>query len=188
VFYWKWNNSITFTLRDMVGNSFWWASSTGANPYSLDIVANIIWFSIGRDLPEDPLMVHDLRRRFFDYNIRKRLLVSLLEFVEKFGANPVNEYTQLMEVDKLHQQGRDLYLDMDFESAYDTMGIALDEIQVLDGEVMKLKDKALTWIYLVEWLVTTGVLLISGFAVWSLMVRRALYREVRVTRWDGGGG
>jgi hypothetical protein len=182
VFYWKWNRSITFTFRDMVGNSFWWASTSNPNPYSLDILANIIWFSIGRELPEDPLKVHDLRRRFFDFTIRKRLLVSLLEFIEKFGANPTREYVHLAEIDDLNQQGRDFYLSMDFDSAYDVMGNALDELQVLDDEVMKLKDRSLVWIYLVEWLVTTGVLLISGVIVWSLMIRRALYREVKVTR------
>ena len=88
----------------------------------------------------------------------------------------------LGEIDDLHEQGREFYLSMDFDSAYDAMGAALAELQDLDGEVMKLKDRSLVWIYLVEWLVTTGVLLISGVVIWSLMVRRTLYREVKVTR------
>ncbi len=182
VFYWKWNKSITFTFRDMVGDSFWWASTISPNPYSLDIIANVIWFSIGRELPEDPLKVHDLRRRFFDFSIRRSLLLSLLEFTEKFGANPSKEYLHLGEIDDLHRQGRESYLDMDFDSAYDTMGTALEELQVLDGEAMKLKDRSLVWIYLVEWLVTTGIMMLSGFVLWSLMVRRAMYKEVKVTR------
>ncbi len=183
VFYWKWNRSITFTFRDMVGDSFWWSPSTNANPYSMDILANIIWFSVGRELPEDPLKVHDLRQRFFDFTVRRRLLLSLLEFTEKFGANPAKEYLRLGEIDVLHQEGREHYLDMDFDSAFDSMGAALEELELLDDEVMRLKDKSLFWIYLVEWLVTTGVLLLSGTLVWSLMVRRALYREVKATRW-----
>ncbi len=43
---------------------------------------------------------------------------------------------------------------------------------------MKLKDSSLFWICVLEWLVTTGILMLSGFVVWSLMVRRALYRDV----------
>jgi hypothetical protein len=187
VFYWKWNNSITFTFRDLIGNTFWWPSSSNENPYSMDIIANIIWFSVGRPLPEDPLKVHDLRRRFFDFNVRRNLVVSLLEFTEKFGANPTQEYLHLAEVDELNQAGREHYLDMDFDSAFESMGAALDGLGALDLQVMKLKDRALAWIYLVEWLVTTGILLLSGFVLWTLMVRRTLYREIRATRWADPG-
>lgn len=35
--------------------------------------------------------------------------------------------------------------------------------------------------------VTTGILLLSGFVLWTLMVRRTLYREIRATRWADPG-
>jgi hypothetical protein len=34
----------------------------------------------------------------------------------------------------------------------------------------------------VEWLATVDILSISGFVLWTLMVRRRLYREVEISR------
>jgi hypothetical protein len=33
-----------------------------------------------------------------------------------------------------------------------------------------------------EWLVISGTSMITGFVLWTLMVRRRLYREVQVTK------
>ena len=164
-------------------NTFWSApGSPTTNPYSLDIVTNIIWFSTGRELPGDPFKVHDFRRDLFDYNIQKSLLVSLLDFAEIFGANPANEYRELDAVDEVKREASNYYLDREFEQAYDTLKVALTELKDLEEVATDLKNRALFWVYVVEWSVTTGVLLVAGFILWTLMVRRALYREVRVTR------
>ncbi len=184
VFFWRWNKSTTFTFQDMVYNNFWsQPGSSVTNPYALDIVANIIWFSTGRELPQDPLKVHDFRRLLFDFNIRKSLLTSLLDFAESFGANPTKEYARLGEVEDIKRDASNLYLDMDFDGAYDTAKTSMSELQTLEVQAAKLKDKALFWVYLVEWSVTTGVFLVAGFILWSLMIRRALYHEVSVTKW-----
>ena len=45
-----------------------------------------------------------------------------------------------------------------------------------------MKDRALMWIYIIEWFTVTATLFISGFLLWTLMVRRRLYGEVGVTR------
>jgi hypothetical protein len=186
VFYWRWNNSVTFTFQDMVYNDFWSAPESGSmrsNPYALDIVVNIIWFSTGRDLPQDPLKVHDLRRLFFSFNIEKSLLTSLLDFAEKFGANPSKEYLRLGQIEDIRREGAYHYLDREFDEAYDSLETARSDLKTLEEDASKLKDRALLWVYLVEWLVTTGVFLVAGVLLWTLMVRRALYREVRVTKW-----
>ena len=52
----------------------------------------------------------------------------------------------------------------------------------VEDEAVKAKNQALLWIYAIEWLVVTGTLMIGGFILWSLMVRRKLYREVDVSR------
>lgn len=186
VFYWRWNQSTTFTFRDMVYDPFWSAPTTGSaisNPYSLDIIANIIWFSTGRELPQDPLKVHDLRRDLFDYGIKKSLLTSLLDFAEIFGANPTSEYAAMDEVEDIRREAAQSYLDRDFETAYDLMKEALSELTKLEDSATKLKDRALLWVYVVEWSVTTGVLLVAGVVLWTLMIKRALYREVKATKW-----
>ena len=57
---------------------------------------------------------------------------------------------------------------------------ALGELQL---KAMLLKDRALMWIYLVEWLTVLGTLLLCGFLLWGLMVKRRLYREAGATRF-----
>lgn len=187
IFYWKWNRSITFTFRDMVTNEFWWgaANTPRANPFSHDIVVNVIWFSTGRSLPEDVMKVHNLRGLLYEFGIRKSLLISLLEFAERFGANPSREYSKLGLVEDIRNEGAENYLDRDFDAAYESIKTAVDELKSLESEAVRLKDSALFWVYVVEWLVTTGVLLAAGVVVWSLMVRRALYREVETTKLVG---
>jgi len=184
VFYWRWNNSITFTFRDMVYDPFWSPKeSSVSNPYFLDIIANMIWFSTGRELPQDPLQVHLYRRLVYDFNIRRSLLISLLDFAELFGANPVRQYEDLDGIDGVVRETVSLYLDRSYDGAYDAMEEAMDMLAELDKDAAKLKDRALLWVYLVEWSVTTAVFLVAGVVLWTLMVRRRLYREVGATKW-----
>ena len=49
---------------------------------------------------------------------------------------------------------------------------------------LEAKDAALFWVFVTEWLVVTASGLICGAVVWTLMVRRRLYREVTVTRLE----
>ncbi len=182
VFYWKWHQSTTFTFRDMVTDTFW--SAPASNPYALDIIVNVIWWSTGRELPQDPLMVHDYRRLVFTYAIQKSLLTSLLDFAEIFGADSSKIYAKSDETEDYRTMAAQAYLDMDFVTAYDTMKIAMAGLGDLERDAARLKDSALFWVYLVQWLATTGVFLVAAVVLWSLMVRRSLYREVSSTRWD----
>ena len=180
VFYWNWQKSTTFTFRDMVNDAFW--SAPAGNPYSLDIIVNVIWFSTGRELPRDPLLVHDYRQLIFTYTVQKSLLTSLLDFAEIFGADSSRVYAKATETEEYRSRAKKAYLDRDFAAAYNDMKTAMTGLEKLEGGAAKLKDEALFWVYLVQWLVTTSVLLMAAFVLWSLMVRRALYREVSSTR------
>ncbi len=184
VFYWKWHQSTTFTFRDMVYDPFWSApESPTSNPYALDIIVNMIWWSTGRDLPQDPLMVHEYRRLVFTYAIQKSLLTSLLDFAEVFGADPSRIYAKSEEIEDHRRRAVREYLDRDFVEAHETMKTAMTELRNLEGDAMRLKDKALFWVHMVQWLATTGVFLVASVVLWSLMVRRSLYREVSSTKW-----
>jgi hypothetical protein len=181
IFYWRWRNSTTFTFRDMVGDLFW--AAPAGNPYSMDIVANVIWFGTGRDLPQDPLMVHDYRQLVSDYTIRKSLLTSLLDFAEIFGADSSGIHDRSGEAEEFRIEAAQSYLDGEFVEAHETMTLAMVELEELEEDAAKLKDSALFWVYLVQWLTTTGTFLVAGFVLWSLMIRRSLYRDVSSTRW-----
>ncbi len=180
VFYWKWGQSITFTFRDMVTDSFW--SSPAGNPFALDIVTNVIWWSTGRDLPQDPLMVHDYRSLVFTYAIQRSLLTSLLDFAEIFGADSSGIYAKSKQTEQYRSRAAREYLDRDFVAAHDTMKTAMAGLENLEVDAMKLKDDVLFWVYVVQWLATTGVFLAAAVVLWSLMVKRSLYREASSTK------
>jgi hypothetical protein len=182
IFYWNWNRSIIFTVQDMVYNSFWGGGGTASNPFAPDIVANIIWFSTGRDLPENAFALHELRIDVFQFGLRKSLLLGLLEFTERFGANPSREYGKLTDIEGIRDEASDAYLEGEFDIAKDAIDSALASLAELEIEALKLKDNTLFWVYVVEWSVTTGTLLASGVIVWALMVRRSLYREAGLTK------
>ncbi|MBU7004168.1 MAG: hypothetical protein HXS50_01280 [Theionarchaea archaeon] len=183
VFYWRWEKSITFTFRDMVTSPFWNEGGVAdPNVYALDIIANIIWFSTGRELPTDPFRVHEFRMDLYNFGLRKSLLVSLLEFTEKFGALPNKEYKELSEIESTQMDASDAYLRGEYDRAHDTIGEALLGLDELEQVAMVLKDKTLFWVYVVEWSITTSTMLMAGVVVWALMVKRAMYREVGATR------
>ncbi len=183
VFYWRWNRSTTFTFRDMVTSPFWHeGGASEPNVYALDIIANIVWFCAGRDLPEDPFRVHEYRMDLYNFGLRRSLLISLLEFAERFGALPTREYKELEGVEAIVAESSQSYLANEYDAAHDRLNVALAELDDLEKVSMRLKDKTLFWVYVVEWSITTATLLLAGVVLWALMVRRAVYREVRATR------
>ena len=56
-------------------------------------------------------------------------------------------------------------------------------LEEAEKEAVKLKNQALFWVYVIEWLAITGTAMLTGFLTWSLMVRRKLYREVKTLRF-----
>ncbi len=176
--YWRYGNGTTWTHQDMFGQ-YW---NTLYNPYAPDMILAELIFSTGRKLPQDVVAVHRLRTKFSGFKESKSFVYSLIDFVETFGAN-ANPITRRMgEIATTVQEARQLYLDQQYEKSSLLMDQALEEVESLREEALRLKDRALFWIYLVEWLVVTGVSLLAGAALWTLMIRKRLYREVAVTR------
>ncbi len=182
-----WGGSITFTFRDKPNDPFWSAPETGSphsNPFGLDIIVNVMSWSTGKRLPQDPLKVHEYRRLVFDYGIQRSLLISLLEFAEAFGANSTRIYAGSNAIGEERRRSEDLYLDRDFDAGLDTMETAFGSLVELQASAMQLKSKALFWIYLAEWMVTMCTFIIPDAVLWSLMVRRTLHREIPFIRWS----
>jgi len=128
------------------------------------------------------LQLHRLRRLYFDYNVERSLLTGLLDFIDGFGANTQGVHAQMDEVDRLKQSSFDRYRAYDFADATEIMESAMSRFADLRDDAMDLKDRALLWVYLTEWVAISGTFLACGFVLWSLMVRRRLYREVTTTR------
>jgi hypothetical protein len=56
------------------------------------------------------------------------------------------------------------------------------QLEELSNEAIKIKDQALFWVYAIDWAAVSSTMLVCGFVLWSLMVKRKAYREVRTTR------
>ena len=112
------------------------------------------------------------------------MLVSLSDFIEKFGAITAKIQELVLELEGMVHLGSEQYLDQEFTECEATFSQAFQEFRTAEERAKKLKNSALIWVYVIEWLITTSVFLISGSLLWILMARRRLYREVRTTKFD----
>ena len=150
--------------------------------YFPDYVANIAFLAVGQDIPQNPQLIHHLRSRFFDLTKSLDVAIAIVDFAERFGASTVSLFEEIAEVQVLRQEAERLFV----EQEYGESEAVLDEIDesIIDARnaAMRLKDQALLWVCLIEWLSVTAVIMASVFTLWTLMVRRRLYRDVEITR------
>jgi hypothetical protein len=177
---WKYGKGYTWSLMDYSARGFW---SEGSNPYGLDAYWGLLMYSTGRTLPGDVIMVHNLRIRFHEYVELKTFIFSLVDFIDRFGANTNVIEEEVLSLDKDFVESRALYLRQDYTNSFDILENIIYDISMLRGQAIKIKDRALLWIYVIEWLAVSGTFLVAGFILWSLMVRRRLYRQVTTTRF-----
>jgi len=102
--------------------------------------------------------------------------------IESFGANAQGLMRSIGDVEVVMDGTKEAYFELRFEELLDTYeraGVMLDRIE---GQALDLKDRSLLWVYVIEWLGVTGTALFAGFVLWTIMVRRRLYREASATR------
>jgi hypothetical protein len=150
--------------------------------YWHDFLLNLIYYSCGIDVPDDPEMMHLLRDSFFEYSARTALLRDMMGFVEKFGANPASISDRLSILEDEKKKVDQLYLEQSYPDSLQQLRGIIESMKDLEREAVDLKDRALIWIYLIEYLVVTGTSMVAGAVLWTLLVRRRLYREMGTTR------
>jgi hypothetical protein len=150
--------------------------------YYLDYVGNIAYLATDGEIPEDYLLIHSLRTGFWSMRVRLTSIADTLNFVEKFGANTNPVERKMGEAGDLVRVAEDLYVRKEFDAAKGRLEDIDEAMIALQEDAMSLKDQALFWVYAIEWGVTAGTSLLAGFVIWTLMVRRRLYREVEGTR------
>ena len=162
-----------------------WDQSDGLERYALDVFSNIVLYCCGRELPEDLLAVHLIRGNFAEYKARMGMLYSLLDFIERFGASTGRMQVQVELLDSMDGEARALYLDQEYELAMERQVEVLELFNGVEADAVRVKENALLWVFLIEWMAVTGTFAMVAFLTWSLMVRRRLYREVGTTRGSG---
>jgi hypothetical protein len=173
------NKARTWCTAEDVDDPWW---NVISNPYGTDVFLNIVLYINRRKLPENIPMVHNLRNQFKEYRTRRGLIYGILDFADKFGANPSKIDLDVANVDNARNRAFDSYVQQEFVEALDQMSAALQRLSEVEKDAMKLKDRALFWIYIVEWLSVMGTSILAGSLIWALMVKRRLYKQVATTR------
>ena len=151
--------------------------------YYSDFAINLMLYLSGNDLPENLDMVHKARRGFLEYRSARGYLFGIMDFAERFGANMAPVEQIIEEAGSTYEKATSAYLRMDYAQSVELLQQCLELLAKGSTKAMRLKDQAMLWIYVVEWCTITGTLCACGFAVWTLMVKRRLYQEVKTTRF-----
>jgi len=176
---WTYGKGLTWTCHDRLVN--WW-QDTVANPFGLDMVLNMMFMSVGWDLPEDIDQLLTVRHALMEYRTRMIFLVATIEFAELFGANMQPVERALTVIGESKNEAVRRYIEQDYVTSAEEIFRAIEKIEKLNDEAMKRKERAMVWVFVVQWLVVGSTAMICGFLLWTLMVRRRLYREVETTR------
>ena len=173
--------SLVWTTADQFDSPMW-RTSDGKERYALDIFTGMVWLSSGWELPDDPIRVHVLRNYFTLVRTRVSLIGSLIEFIDGFGASSYEVEVDLGTLQSMVIEAGELYLEHEFEATEAKFNEAFGLASEIEARSILLKDRALMWVYMIEWIAVTGTLLLTGFLLWSLMIRKRVYREVLTTR------
>jgi hypothetical protein len=163
----------------------WWGAAPGArnsNPYSIDLATNLILYSLDRKLVGDIATRRQARSLLSTFRSRELMVLSMLSWAEMFGANTFGLSMELAELEQDAEGAVDSYLDEDYAGTLSFIEEMDPRVLDMTARAERLKGQALFWIYLSEWLVTSGVSLVSAVVLWSLMVRRRAYKAVSVSR------
>ncbi len=168
-----------FTLTSEICRLSWYGTPW---EYDYDFGANIMIYLDRRPVPQETEIVHRARSEILEIAGRKSYVMDILEFSESFGANTEKIRSQFGEVDEVISRANEQYIDLRYQRMLETnelIGSMLDELQ---KEALELKNRALMWVYLIEWTAVTATAMVCGFVLWTLMVRRKLYRQVKSTK------
>jgi len=157
--------------------------------YFGDYVANIAFLATRSEIPQDVDLLHSLRSDFLSARLRIGSVIDVANFVERFGAKTTGLQEKIAQANEQVRLAERPYISHDYQLARDRIRELFEYLDALQEEAMRLKDRALFWVGIVEWVLTLSVTLFSGFVLWTLMVRRRLYRAVGTTRLsDSLGG
>ncbi len=116
------------------------------------------------------------------FKSRKLLILSMLEWADNFGANVLPLYSRFTQLEEEVEVAVNYYLEQDYQPAISALEGLDAQVSQIGREAVAMKDQALFWVFLSEWLAVTSVSIITGVTVWTLMIKRKAYRAVSTTR------
>jgi hypothetical protein len=162
------------------GNEAWWSEEN--NPYALDVATNMILHSLDRPLISDIPARRKARRLFTNLQSQKSLVLSMMEWADTFGANIIPLSERLTDLEQGVEGAIGDYMEQNYAATITFLQSLSPTVSEIAKDAVRLKDEALFWIYIVEWLTVTSAGIISGVIVWNLMIRRRMYRTIETTK------
>ncbi len=158
----------------------WWSEKN--NPYALDVATNMIFYSLDRPLISDIHARREARQLFTTMQAQKSVIVSMLEWAHTFGGNTQALWNRVNGLEEEMQEAYDSYLNQDYESTISFMDSMSQRVSEISDDAVRLKEEAMFWVFVSEWLAVTSTGIIAGVVVWSFMVRRRIYSPVEATK------
>jgi hypothetical protein len=152
------------------------------NPYAIDLVTNMILYSLDRELLIDVFARREARSLLSISREQKLLVFHMIDWADRFGANTLSVSSRLTDLEQIVEEATSSYLDQDYQTTISKMASVSSGIEQALNEAMSAKNEALFWVYTSEWLAVTASAILSGFVLWSLMIGRRLYKPVEVSR------
>ncbi len=155
-----------------------------AGPWWELIFLNVCLYSSGRETLslEEGVYKQTVKSQFSHFRDSASMFHAIVDFVSGLAANTNQAESILSEGYRIKADAEMDYMERRYEEAGQKMEHAMQLANQAMDEAKRAKNRALIWIYVSEWMATTGMALMSGTALWWLMVRRSLYRGVAVTR------
>jgi len=154
----------------------------GGQTYAPEIVMNIVFWLAGTELIDDVEVFHSVKTDFSEFTARLKVLLSLRDFIDKFGASTDRTQREIQSLMDTYAEAEEKYLEHSFAESQASIRTALQRIPAAEAVAKREREGALLWVYVINWLVTTSTLFITGSILWMLMVRRRLYRSVETTK------
>jgi len=150
--------------------------------YYGDYAINMMLFLAGRSLPDDLDSVYIVRRRIRESELALTTFYNMIDFVERMGGSSVGLTKLAGEIQLKKKRAADLYVECQMEQALEAYAEVLDFCEAAMAQAIKARNAATFWMFVVEWCAVTGTFILCGSVLWLVMVRRRLYKEVRLTK------
>ena len=147
-----------------------------------DFVCNLQYFLAGLTPPTDLELMHTTRTRFRDCYNQKQILIATLDFIGKFNADTRNVDLKLLEALETMKEAKRHFVNLELQESKDTADVAFNQFEEAYDLAIEAKNAAIFWIFVTEWLVVSATGMVCAFAIWTLMIKRRLYKEVSITR------
>jgi uncharacterized membrane protein len=152
--------------------------------YGQLFMSNLIYYSARVSIPEDVSLFLKLRTKLTSFYVTRSFAISVIDFAEKFGGNLRRAETELGNADLLRKEVVSHYIKGEYEDSLVALDKTFEKMNEVTDLALKAKDEALLWVYVIEWFTVSGTAMVTGFILWTLMVRKAAYRAVGVTRFQ----